>query len=99
MKCELISLDNLSVDGSKVESVRINYNYLKGDSIKIISKLFPKLRYLNLRHNLISDLDVWIKKLNYSKDLKDLKELKELEHLDLSFNPVRNYRDYKKIIF
>lgn len=39
------------------------------------------------------------KKLNYSKDLKYLKELKQLEHLDLSFNPVKKYRDYKKLIF
>lgn len=37
MKCELISLEGLEVDGENVEGVRINYNYLKGDSIKKIA--------------------------------------------------------------
>ncbi|CAD8140728.1 unnamed protein product [Paramecium pentaurelia] len=88
-KCHLDNLEGLEFQGDKVLSIKMNYNNLKGDSLLRISKLFPNITYLDLSHNQITKID----------DLKHLNNFKKLEHLDMRFNPVKRYKDYKKIVF
>ncbi|CAK84903.1 unnamed protein product (macronuclear) [Paramecium tetraurelia] len=88
-KCYLNSLEGLEYAGEKVATIIMNYNNLQGDSLLKISKLFPNITHLNLSHNQISKIE----------DLQHLNKFKKLEHLDLRFNPVKRYKDYRKIVF
>ncbi|CAD8055413.1 unnamed protein product [Paramecium sonneborni] len=65
------------------------YNYLRGDSLQKISTMYPNITHLDLSHNLISNIE----------DLNHLKNFKNLQHLDLCFNPVKRFKEYRKIIF
>ncbi|CAD8147058.1 unnamed protein product [Paramecium pentaurelia] len=89
IQCNLTTLEGLNFDGTQVKYLRVDYNSLKGDSLQFIAQHFPNLITLNLKHNQIANLE----------DLVHLKHLKNLEDLNLSFNPVKKYQDYKTTIF
>ncbi|CAK82157.1 unnamed protein product (macronuclear) [Paramecium tetraurelia] len=89
IQCNLSSLEGLKFDGKQVKHLRADYNSLKGDSLQFIAQNFPNLLTLNLKHNQIANLE----------DLVHLQRLKNLEYLNLSFNPVKQFQDYKSTIF
>ncbi|CAD8141061.1 unnamed protein product [Paramecium octaurelia] len=89
IQCNLSSLEGLKFDGKQVKHLRADYNSLKGDSLQFIAQNFPNLLTLNLKHNQIANLE----------DLVHLKQLKNLEQLNLSFNPVKKFQEYKSTIF
>ncbi|CAD8128271.1 unnamed protein product [Paramecium sonneborni] len=76
-RCKLQSLNNLC-EYKNINSLNLEENALDDECIKLIVQKFPSLTYLNLKKNLIKDLN----------GIEQLKQLEQLTHLFLDKNPV-----------